>query len=141
MRNKNKEKGFLGLEKGSFAEGLAMFNTKGSIVSPVRLNKRMKEIIFILINESKSDTTVKFEDQEDRLDDFLEAMKWLENQITSDKLFKIRLSKRIGWIITMWMTDQKYHYLSDEPDFDKATQWIANKINSKYSLSELSQWK
>jgi hypothetical protein len=41
----------------------------------------------------------------------------------------------------MWMTDQKYHYLSDEPDFDKATQWIANKINSKYSLSELSQWK
>lgn len=133
----------MGLKKGSFEEGIAKFNHRGSLVEPVRITKRAKEILLEVIADDKSNTSIMFDEDEigDRhLGYFLDAMQWIEYQLKKERVFKTRLTRRIGWVVQCWIWDNKNHPLSGEPDFDIGMQWLVNKINARYSQFELARW-
>ncbi len=131
----------MALEKGSFAEGIALFNTKGAYVKPVRMNKRIKEILLIMIEEDKNKTSTMFPEDEDSsehgLHIFLSAMQWITNKITNKNLVNVKFSRRIAYEIFCWTADKKYHHLSDDKDFSNAMQWLTNHWSRKYAQSEL----
>jgi hypothetical protein len=127
------------IKPDSFAEGLKKFFTRSSIVEPVRLNKRMKEIIFLLIEEDLENSVILFSEESGRYDSFMNSMNWLKQKITGDKTHNIIFNKKIGAFLYFWVCDKKYHYLSDDKNFDKAMQWILNKINKKWSIINLFQ--
>ncbi len=135
------KKKFLGLEEGSFAEGLAKFNARGGYVSPARLNKRMKEILLEMIADSKKNTCITFEHKDARYNRFMLAMQWLTNEITGKHFPKIKISKEIAYTVHFWCSDNENYHLSGEPDFDKAMQWITNKWNKYYPQSSLMKWE
>lgn len=127
-------------ETYSLSEGLKVFFERGSQVRKVRLNKRMKEILLILIEEDLENTCVYFDkDQEESYNEFMAAMYWMKKQITKKGDFNIRLNKRIGVRVMSFLHRHRHHYLSNEVDFDKAMQWMLNKINKHYSQGELSK--
>ena len=100
------------IKKDSFADGIRMMNTKGALVVPVRLNKRMKEILLILIEEDKSNSEIIFEDCEDCYNRFMNATTWLFNQLNkNEKNIKIRFTKDIARTLHFWLCDKKYHHL------------------------------
>jgi len=139
----SKKKGFMGIEKGSFAEGLAKFNHRGGLIEPAVITNRGREILLEIIKESKSNTSIMFDEDEigkRHLGYFLEAMHWLEYQLTGKKIWRTHLNKKIGWWVHSWMVDNKNHHLSGGRDCENAMQWIFNKINKRYSQNELTQW-
>ncbi len=127
-------------EEWSFAEGLKRFNTKGALIVPVRLNKRMKEILLQMIEEDLSKTSIRFEDDVDdeRLGRFLSAMTWMIDKLTGRKA-QYRFDAVIAYQIWAWSTDNKYHHLSGEKDFEKAMQWVCKQWNSKFAQSRLME--
>lgn len=122
-----------------FADGLRAFFSRGSGVEPVRMNNRMKAIIREMIQDSMNDTFNMKEWEHDR---FMMAMTWLQKQIGDTKA-KIRLNKKIAWTVHCWMDDNRFSHLAHEKDYDKAMQWIHNKLAVRYSQSEMasSGWK
>jgi len=136
------DKGLFGLDKGSFAEGLAYFFTKGAGYKPVRINKRMKEILLIMINESLENTSIMFAPDDDfGYERFMRSMEWIEQEVTKTfRIEKIGLDKSIGLVVKYWIHDNRYHELAGDPDFDKACQWLTNKINKKYSDNDLVKY-
>ncbi len=122
----------------SIAEGLMRRDTKGGYVAAVRLNKRMKEILLEMINDTRSRTSTTFEeDDEIGLGNCLNAMQWLENKITGNKNTRIRFNIIIAHEIWSWTLDREFHPNSNEKDFHSALQWITNQWNKKYSLTTL----
>jgi hypothetical protein len=126
-------------EYGTFADGLRMLFTKGSLVTQVRLNKRMKEIILLLIKEDMENSIILFPVEDSQYDDFMSAMIWLKEKITGVIEHKLTFNRTIGRVLYFWVNDKKYHYLSDDTDFDNSLQWILNHISKKWSVSELVQ--
>lgn len=117
-----------------FAQGLFKFFTRGELLRKIYLTKRAKEILFILIKESKERTgDIEYES---RFEEFMIAMTFIEDRLLGNKQ-KFRVSKTIANTLHYWMIDHKYHYLSGEKDFKIATQWVTNQWNANYSLSEL----
>lgn len=125
------------IKPDSFAEGLRLFFTRGSIVKPVRLNERMKEIILLLIREELENSIILYPEECGRYDSFMSSMTWLKERISGIKVHKISFTKEIATFLYFWVCDKEFHYLSDDKDFDKAMQWILNHINKKWSVSEL----
>jgi hypothetical protein len=121
-----------------FSEGLKKFFTKGSIVEPVRLNKRMKEIILLLIEEDLENSIILYPEEDYRYNRFMKSMDWLKQRVTGIKNNKQTFNIKIGATLYYWMCNKDFHYLSDDKDFDKAMQWILNHINKKWSVSELA---
>lgn len=120
---------------GDFADGLKEFFSRGAKEEPVRLNKRMKEILLILITDTLESTYDMCEEEHDRI---MEALTWVKGLVKESDL-SIKLSSRIGWTLCCWMHDNRYHPLSAEKDFDKALTWISNKLHKKYSHAEMVQ--
>jgi hypothetical protein len=127
------------IKANSFVDGLKDFFTKGSLVNPVRLNKRMKEIIILLIEEDLENTVILFpEEDSSRYENFMCSMTWLKQKISGNNEHNISFNKKIGATLYFWINSKKYHYLSGDDNFEKGLQWILNHINKKWSISELA---
>ena len=129
-------------EKGSFGKGLMIMSQRGSLVKPVRITKKAKEIILAIIKEDESNTAVIFkEDEEKQYVEYMEAMEWLKYIITKDKRFKTRFNIQIAATLSFWFSDKRFsHCLFSWKDFDIGMQWITNKINKRYSQNEISKY-
>lgn len=89
---------------GEFAEGLKDFFTVGAYVKPIRLNKRMKEILFLMIEDSLENTSINFkEDEESAYNSFMDSMTWLTQELSREKIHKINLNKKIALVILHWI--------------------------------------
>ncbi len=125
-----------------FVIGMKDFNTKGTQVRPVRINKHIKEILLQFIEEDKSNLARKFDlddsDQQVRIDMFLSTMQFLTNKITGDRFLTIRFNAIIGRELLYWVSDKiKSHNLYDDINFKPAMQWVTNIWSRKYSQAAL----
>lgn len=137
MAKKNKD-----VETESFAEGLKRFCTKGGYCQPVRLNKKIRGMLLIMIEEYRLRIIPTIdEDDEKKLDEFLSAMKWMEDKITGEKsvFVTIRMNKKIAYYLFNLVCDTRYNHFAseDEKTFNSARQWITNQWNKYYAQSNL----
>ncbi len=122
----------------SFADGLKDFFSVGSLVTPIRLNNRMKSILLEMIEESRSKTSTLFEDDDEYgLNLYLSALQYISNKIDKSSLTKIKLNKLIAGRMCFWVHDHRYYHLAGQKDFEDAMQWVTNLWNKHYSKSEL----
>lgn len=126
----------------SFADGLKRFNTKGGYCRPARLNKKTKAMLLALIEEYKYTVIPNIDDNSyECLDEFLSAMKWMEDKIKKEKsvFITIRMSKKIALHLLNFVIDNKYNHFAveDEKTFENATQWVTNQWNKYYAQSQL----
>ena len=121
------------------AEALMRRDLKGGYVVPVRLNKRMKQILLEMIKEEREETSYRFsEDDEIGLGHFLSTMQWLEAKLTGKAKIKIRFNVIIAERLWNFTLGKEFHPLSGSDDFNLALQWVTNQWNTKYSLTKMT---
>lgn len=120
-----------------FAEGLKDFFTKGSLVRPVRLNKKSKQVLLDMIEEDMSSSV--FYQDEDRFDQFMQSMSYLKSKLGIKSSVKVRLNVSIAAFLCFWVSDNAYHSLSGTPEFNDAMQYVTNLWNRKYAQSKLTK--
>lgn len=120
--------------ENSWADGFNKFFTKGALVIPIRLTPSIKSHLLSSLEEVLSNSIVTHEDDE-RHNGLMEFAWWLRGEL--GVLPKSKLTKTIARESLFFLRETNYYWGDGKIDND-SQQWVFNKINKKYSQSDLS---